>query len=77
MNERWEKCHVEETKKTPQKESAEKTFKRYDHPNSLENSEATIIWLVVMAVGTIFKDNWIIWIVATIIWSRYITRHDR
>ena len=50
-------------------------FENCDHPNSLENSEATILWLIVMAVGTIFKGNWIIWIIATIIWLRYITRH--
>lgn len=53
----------------------ENFFENCDHPNSLEDSEATILWLVVMAVGTIFKGNWIIWIVATIIWLRYITRH--
>ena len=52
-------------------------FEGYDHPNSLENSEATIIWIVVMAIATIFKGNWIIWIIATIIWLRYITRHKR
>ena len=53
----------------------ENPFANYDHPNSLENDEATIIWIVVMAIGTIFKGNWIIWIIATIIWRRYITRH--
>lgn len=50
-------------------------FKNCDHPNSLENSEATIVWIIVMAVATIFKGNWIIWIIATIIWRKYITRH--
>lgn len=64
-----------EFEKRAPKESVEEQFQRYDHPNSLENSEATIIWIIVMAVGTIFKGNWIIWIVATIIWRRYITRH--
>ena len=48
-----------------------------DHPNTLENDEATILWLVVMVVGSIFKGNWIIWIVATFIWYRHITRHKR
>ena len=57
--------------------ASEDPFKNCDHPNSLENNEATILWLVVMAVATIFKFNWIIWIVATIIWRRYITRHKR
>lgn len=56
-------------------QSLQNPFENCDHPNSLENSEATIIWIVVMAVATIFKGNWIIWIIATIIWRRYITRH--
>ena len=57
--------------------ASEDPFKNCDHPNSLENNEATILWLIVMAVATIFKFNWIIWIVATIIWRKYITRHKR
>lgn len=53
----------------------ENPFKNCDHPNSLENDEATVIWIMVMIVATIFKGNWVIWIVATIIWRKYITRH--
>lgn len=70
----WKKRKEEQQKKS---QTPEEFFKNCDHPNSLENSEATIIWIVVMAVGTIFKGNWIIWIVATVIWWRYITRHTR
>ena len=70
----WKKRKEEQQKKS---QTPEELFKNCDHPNSLENSEATIIWIVVMAVGTIFKGNWIIWIVATVIWWRYITRHTR
>ena len=69
----WKKRKEEQQKKS---QTPEEFFKNCDHPNSLENSEATIIWIVVMAVGTIFKGNWIVWIVATIIWWRYITRHS-
>jgi hypothetical protein len=58
------------TPKTP-----ESFFANCDHPNSLDNSEATIVWIVVMVIGAIFKGNWIIWIIATIIWRKYITRH--
>ena len=61
--------------KVQNQQNSERPFDNYDHPNSLENDEATIIWIVVMAVATIFKGNWIIWIIATIIWRRYITRH--
>ena len=55
-----------------------KVPKKYcDHPNTMENSTATFFWIVAMVVGTIFKDNWIIWIVATFIWLRFIMRHSR
>ena len=72
-NARWEAKKKTERELKPQ--SPQNPFENYDHPNSLEDSEATIIWIVVMAVATIFKGNWIIWILATIVWRRYITRH--
>lgn len=50
--------------------------KKYcDSPYTMENSTATFLWIVAMAVGSIFKGNWIIWIIATIVWIRFITRH--
>ena len=73
MNEKWDE--IDNRKQAQRQPSQNNPFENCDHPNSLENDEATIIWIVVMAVGTIFKGNWIIWIVATIIWRRYITRH--
>lgn len=74
IDEKWNKINAEKNQEQA-KRQAEDVFQNYDHPNSLENTEATIIWIVVMAVATIFKGNWIIWIIATIIWLRYITRH--
>lgn len=62
-------------KRTQRQQRTLNPFENCDHPNSLENDEATIIWVVVMAIATIFKGNWIIWIISTIIWRRYITRH--
>lgn len=67
----------ERKNKMQRQQNAQTFFENCDHPNSLENDEATIIWIVVMAVATIFKGNWLIWIIATIIWRRYITRHKR
>ena len=64
-------------KQAQEQPRTEAFFENCDHPNSLENTEATILWIVVMAVATIFKVNWFIWIIATIIWRRYITRHKR
>jgi hypothetical protein len=52
--------------------------KKYcDHPNTMENSTATALWIVVMLVGSIFKGNWVIWIIATVLWAKFITRHDK
>lgn len=48
-----------------------------DHPNTIENSTATFFYAIVMLVGSIFKGNWVIWIIATIIWAKFITRHDK
>ena len=73
MNEKWDE--MDKKKQVQRQEVQKNPFENCDHPNSLENDEATIIWIVVMAVATIFKGNWIIWIIATIIWRRYITRH--
>lgn len=49
--------------------------KRCDHPSTMENSTATIMWIVIMIVGSIFKGRLIIWIIATVIWIKFITRY--
>lgn len=46
-----------------------------DNPGSLENGTATILYILVMIGGAIFKDAWMIWIMATIVWFKFITRH--
>lgn len=51
--------------------------KRHDHPNTIEDGTATVFWIVIMLVGSIFKGNWIIWIVATVIWAKFITRYRK
>ena len=42
---------------------------------SLENGSATVIWIIVMILGSIFTDRVWIWIIATVIWFNHITRH--
>ena len=76
IDQKWEKINAEKNDEK-QRRARENPFKNCDHPNSLEHSEATILWIIVMAVGTIFRGNWIVWIVATVIWLSYITRHSR
>lgn len=54
------------------------TDKQYwDSPYAMENSVATIFWIVIMAVGIIFKDSWMIWVIATFIWWKFITRNRK
>jgi hypothetical protein len=65
----WEKKGVKPIKREPPPP------KRCDHPNTMEDSTATVLWLAVMLVGSIFKGNWVIWIIATIVWAKFITRY--
>jgi hypothetical protein len=51
--------------------------RRCDHPNTMEDGTATVLWIVVMLVGSIFKGNWVIWIIATVIWAKFITRYKK
>ena len=48
---------------------------QYDSPYALENGEATVLWLIVAIGAFIFKDGWMISIIATIIWLNHIIRH--
>ena len=50
---------------------------RCDHPNTMEDGTATVLWIVVMLIGSIFKCNWAIWIIATVIWAKFITRYKK
>lgn len=50
---------------------------RCDHPNTMENGTATFLWIITMLIGSIFKGNWVIWIIATVIWAKFITRYKK
>ncbi len=58
-------------------ENKEPPKQTWDHPNTMENSTATLFYIVVMLVGSIFKGNWMIWIIATVVWAKFITRHNK
>ena len=58
-------------------ENPEPKKQHFDSVNTLENDEATVLYIIVMLVGTIFHDRILIWIAATIIYFAFITRHDR
>lgn len=48
-----------------------------DHPNTMENSTATILWIVAMIISLLFKGGWALCILETIAWVKFITRHDK
>jgi hypothetical protein len=75
-NERIENIRKEELRKQGIDPDAYKNVKpQYDSPYALENGPATILWLVVAIGALIFKDGWMISVIATFVWLKYITRH--
>ena len=40
---------------------------------ALNNDEATVVWIIGMLISTIFKGNWMMWIVLTIWYVNYIS----
>ena len=50
---------------------------QFDHPDTMENGPATLLYIAVMLGGSIFNDRWLIWIVATVVFFKFLTRHSR
>ena len=50
---------------------------RCDHPNTIENSTATIFWIVAMFISILFKGGWVLCIIETIIWFKFVTRYKK
>ena len=48
----------------------------FEHPGSLENDEATVLYIIAMVISSIFTDRVGFWILWTIIWFNYINRHN-
>ena len=51
--------------------------KNHDSIYTMGNSEATILYIIVMLGAIIFKDRWLIWIAATFVYYWHMTRHSR
>lgn len=70
---------IKENQSEYQKDRSEQTVESIhgdcDHPNTLENGSATVIYILVMIAGSIFYDRVLIWCLATFIWFNFITRH--
>lgn len=73
MDKRY-KEYKEKYMKKPKSNDAEWTYIHAESPHSLDDGEATVSWIIVMIVGTIFNARWLIWIVATAI---YLCRMNR
>ena len=43
----------------------------------MENGTAVFLYVIVMIIGAIFNDRWLIWIVATAVFLKFITRHKK
>ena len=48
-----------------------------DNPNTMENGTSTVLYIITMIVGSIFNDRWLIWIIATVMFIGFLTRHKR
>ena len=57
------------------KKDAEWMYVHAENPHSLDDGEATVSWIIVMLVGAIFNERWLIWIIATAIYLFRMNRH--
>ena len=49
---------------------------KYDSIYTMETVSAVVLYIAVMVGGAIFNDRWLIWIVATFIFLKFLFRHD-
>ena len=47
-----------------------------DIPGAMDDGVALLFYIVVMVVGAIFKDRWLIWIVATVVYLCHVFRRQ-
>jgi hypothetical protein len=48
---------------------------RCDHPNTMEDGTATVFWVIAMVVSLLFKGGWVLCIVETVVWWKFISRY--
>lgn len=70
--------HNELTRKEPKtlKKENKNFYGNCDHPSTIENGTATFFWIIIMIVSMLFDGGWILCILETIIWAKFITRHN-
>ena len=47
-----------------------------DIPGAMDDGIALLLYIVVMVVGTIFNDRWLIWVISTIVYLRHVFRRQ-
>lgn len=52
------------------------TKPKHDHPSTPDDGFITVLYIIGMVGSLIFKDFWVAWIGLTILYSRFITRHN-
>ena len=60
----------------PKRSWQEQMYVDSDHPNTMENGTATLLYIIVMIVGAIFNDRLMIWGMASFIYFRFINRRE-
>jgi hypothetical protein len=68
-----EYCRENNITPTPSKPEQPKHF---DHPDTMDNGPATVLYILAMIVGSLFKDRILVYMFATIFWWCHINRHN-
>ena len=67
----------EELRKMGVSHTAQKMVKpKYDHPSTPDDGFVTVLYIVGMVASLMFKEFWIPWILLTVGYTKFITRHD-
>lgn len=76
-NERMAKIRDDELRKIGIDSNVQKSIEpKYDHPSMPEDGFVTVLYIVGMVTSLLFKDFWIPWVILTIVYGKFITRHD-
>ena len=77
LNARRAQIREEELKKMGIKSTDQNNNKpKYDHPSTPDDGFVTVIYIIGMIGSLIFNDFWIPWIIFTIAYGKFITRHN-
>ena len=61
---------------SPPKIGSQEYIDNLDIPGAMDDGVALLLYIVVMVVGVIFNDRWIIWIIATILYLCHVFRRQ-